>query len=228
MVVKCKNTFYKLGKKTKEKKSYIFKAEKDVLREQFLKGSKPNKEIVYAFGKDGKLTSTSLRTLHGKVWKTEKSEYKYNASGLVQIKTTNDKGERTGLTMVVNDHKKNPIKLTHYNKEGVLSGFETAVYNYKFGTWVNDVYDKEGKLKAQKKFRFEPKPHADAKFNEQGDRTEVPYGSKGQFLVTEYKYDFMGNWVKKKSFIANKEGEKWKNKIKKEYLKRKIEYQGGK
>ncbi len=225
--IKYSNKFYGEKGTIKEKKRVLLTEKLDTIREQNLKGSKPIAEYIWIFEKPKQPTKKIFRQKKGDNWTEETTSFKYSQSGLVQIKTEDETGKRLSQTMIINDHKKNPIKITHYNKEGVLSGFETAVYNYNFGTWVNDIYDKAGNLKEQKKFRFEPKPHKLSKFNEKGDIILEPINAEeGTFFLTEYKYDFLGNWVKKKTFKVKKIEGKFKNKKKHEYLKRKIKYYG--
>ncbi|WP_298248341.1 hypothetical protein [uncultured Christiangramia sp.] len=226
--IKNKNTFYnKSGKEIKEEK-ITFSKNLDTITELRYKNSQLDARLVFIFDEDKNLIFRSFKNkvpLFG--WQSQKAEYKYNRKGIQEINDLDPNNNILRKAIFENDSIGNPISMKLYDRNNNLLGYETAEYKYSNNSYTYKVYDSKENLKTSSQHTIDNKQSKSNNYNEHGDVISYPRNwneNDNIYYLLEYKYDDMGNWVEKKIYKVEKQGDTFVNKEKDRRFKRKIEY----
>lgn len=147
------------------------------------------------------------------------TNFHFDSLKLKEIETVGNDGKIVSKSFVENKNQ-HPTKITTYNRDGSMIGYEIAKYNYDDNQVLIKVYNNQG-IKIGKTIDLKLNLSNDSIFkrngvvkNEFGDITEElkPKCLSCDELITfkyEYKYDDNNNWIRKTSYrIINGEKEK--------------------
>lgn len=158
-----------------------------------------------------------------------KTNFHFDSLKLTEIETIGNKG-RIKIKSIVKTENGYPIKITSYNDNNLLIGYEIAEYNYDNNEVLIKIFDSQG-IMIGKTIELKLNLNNDSNFkvdgvikNDIGDTTQElkPKCLSCDELITfkyKYKYDDNNNWIRKTSYRVI-DGRK--EKILK--IKRKIKY----
>lgn len=136
----------------------------------------------------------------------EEEYYEYDLDeNLIKITIQDSKGKLISDSSIINDSIGNPISLKMKGSNSYDLGIETAVYDYSNNEMVIKSFNKDGKELSTSK-RLIGLSYFSSDKLELDDFGNILKSPDYQF---EYKYDKLGNWTKKTTFIL-KDGKRFK------------------
>ena len=178
-------------------------------------------------GNQFKIADNLKRKINDKGWINLTTTYTYNEKGLSEVRKTQNVDYKN-LTIITTaiiecDSLGNLIDSKLYDSNKTLTIHETGEYNYEENRWIYKVFDPNEQLQRKEVLEIIPTKE----YNDLGDVILYPKNIKQNnktYYRIEYKYDEFENWINKKVYQFEQEGENKINEKLFETINRKIEY----
>lgn len=192
--------YYSSGETYKEKWIYNFIAPNKIAGQTYKEGQLTS-SFEYVLNDSGIIvlkTTSFKQPLVG--WQSMIIKYEYEAGNLKYEKHYSKEKELIDYVQFDYDSSNRPNKMSLFNATGELRSYETAEYNENEGTYNYKVFDSSGSLITEEKEYFNLDKTSN-QYNKQGDLAFLKWPTsnpnKDVFHRLEYKYDDMGNWIKR-------------------------------
>jgi hypothetical protein len=186
------------GKEIKKNKKRLNSKKKILLEERCNQAGKLEARLTYSYDSSGLHSLTrKFERWTNLGYSSEVAFYEYDSNWyLIRVTDKADKGHTIQETILTNNEKGNPIKLSLFDGNGNTYGNEIATYDYEANKAYTEVQDSRGNSLSRDTLtiKFEIRSNTKSKYNDNGDVIESPK------YFYEYEYDEFGNWTTMKIF----------------------------
>jgi len=204
-------TSFKSGSPETTQTQITFSADRRQINQSITQNGVKIESNVYVFSpRKQLLTKTLRRSTNGTLWSLEKYAYTYQGNLLGNVTSLRLSGELIYFLVVQNDSLGLPIKVEQRSPDSTLLATEMGIPDYSHNKITYQLKDAGGRIVSTAEGRIVVKKSGREKYNLHGDcyfypRNESP--TDRVFCNVEYDYDSNGNWVKKKIYEGELDGE---------------------